>query len=292
MSRLLFWLFLKPLSLLPYFILYRISDLAFFILYVCFGYRKKVVMYNLELVFPTKTKKEREQIAWDFYRHFCDLILEVIKNFSVTESQLRRRFVVHNPEVLQNYAEKGQSIILCGGHYANWEMWALAAPMQSHMPLVAIYKRLSNPYFDRKMRESRKKYGMQLVSTRATKEYLEEHQGELMGMVFAVDQSPADPKKCVWISFLGIETPAYYGAEKYAKDLNLPVVFGHLNKVKRGYYESHFEVLTESPRDFEVGGLIQLANDRVAADIYREPYLWLWTHKRWKHKDKKPKEQQ
>jgi KDO2-lipid IV(A) lauroyltransferase len=61
--------------------------------------------------------------------------------------------------------------------------------------------------------------------------------------------------------------------------------------VKRGYYESHFEVLTENPRDFETGALIQLANDRVAADIYKEPYLWLWTHKRWKHKDKKPKEQ-
>ena len=77
-------------------------------------------MYNLELVFPFKTKKEREQIAWDFYRHFCDLILEVIKNFSVTESQLRARFVMHNPELLKNYAEKGQSIILCGVHYANW----------------------------------------------------------------------------------------------------------------------------------------------------------------------------
>ena len=285
---LLYWLLLKPLSVLPYWLLYRISDFFYFVLFKCLRYRKQVVLGNIQKAFPEKTEAERMAIARDFYSHFCDLVVEAIKNFSVREDELRKRFVNLNPEILDQYFQQGKGVIICGGHYTNWEMWGVSTPLQTQMPLVGIYKRLANAYLDKKMRETRRRTGLQLVPTREVRDFLDKNQGKSCGLVFAIDQSPADPKKSVWIEFLGQVSPAYYGAEKHAKELNWPVVYGHAERVKRGYFTVKYRVITEIPRDFEQGELIQYVSTFLEDDIQKTPHLWLWTHKRWKHQDKKP----
>ena len=51
--------FLYLVSSLPFWLMYRISDLFFVIIYHILGYRKKVVMENLHNSFPEKTEEER-----------------------------------------------------------------------------------------------------------------------------------------------------------------------------------------------------------------------------------------
>lgn len=283
-SALLYYLVLKPISLLPYFILYRVSDFFFFMLYYVIPYRKKVVMGNLKRCFPEKSDQELKAICRKFYRHFCDLVVESIKNFSISKEEAQKRFVTTNPEVMNAFAEKGQAIILTGGHYTNWELWAMAGPLAIDIKVVAIYKKLSNDYFDKKMRESRGKFGLHMVRTLDTGEYFHRHAHEVNAMVFAIDQSPSNPKKCVWIDFMGQETGALYGAEKYAKDFSRPVIFGRMKRIKRGHYEISYEVVTEDPRSFAHGEIIQKTHRLLEEDIRKAPEYWLWTHKRWKHK--------
>ena len=149
---------------------------------------------------------------------------------------------------------------------------------------MAIYKRLSNPFFDKKMRQTRGRFGLELVSTRETATWLKEHQAELFMSVFAIDQSPSNPHKAHWIDFMGQETAALFGTEKYAKEFNLPIVFGHLRKDSRGMYSIDYELFTENPRDFPHGELTQQLNKILETDIQKDPRYWLWTHKRWKHR--------
>jgi KDO2-lipid IV(A) lauroyltransferase len=85
-------------------------------------------MANLAKAFPEKSEAERKIICRKFYRHFCDLVLESIKNFSISDAQARKRFVTINPEVINDYADQGQSVIVSGGHYTNWELWAISGP--------------------------------------------------------------------------------------------------------------------------------------------------------------------
>ncbi len=284
MSAILYWLVLKPISLLPYRALYILSDFFFLVFYHVVGYRKKVVRGNLMRSFPEKSAKEIRAIEKDFYRHFCDLILESLKNFSADSEQLAARFEHRNTEVLDRLHAEGRSAILAGGHYGNWEMWALSAPVHFKHRLMAIYKRLSNAYFDEKMRSTRGKFGLELVSTKQTVEWLEANRENLFVSVFAIDQSPSDPKKAHWISFLGQETACIFGAEKYAKEFNLAIVFGHLHKVSRGKYAIDYELVTTNPRSYEHGKLTEEMSALLERDIRREPRYWLWTHKRWKHK--------
>ena len=131
-TKVFYYIFIIPISLLPYTILYLISDFLFFIFYRIIGYRKEVVFTNLKNSFPDKTNKELKIIMCDFFKHFCDLIMEGVKGFTISESQLRKRLVVLNPEFSNQYADKGKSIIFVGGHYNNWEICAQAFAMYSN----------------------------------------------------------------------------------------------------------------------------------------------------------------
>ena len=284
MSALLYWLVLKPISLLPFRALYILSDAFFWIFYYVVGYRKKVVRANLTRSFPEKSIDEIVSIEKDFYRHFCDLVLESLKNFSADASELSARYEHRNTEVLDRLHAEGRSAILAGGHYGNWEMWALSAPAHFKHKLMGIYKRLANRYFDEKMRSTRGKFGLELVSTKETGDWLIQNRNNLFVSVFAIDQSPSNPQKAYWITFLGQETACLFGAEKYAKEFNLAIVFGHLRKISRGKYAIDYELVTDDPQSFEHGKLTEKMSAMLEADIRREPRYWLWTHKRWKHK--------
>ena len=65
MSRVLYYVVIKPLSYLPLSVLYPISNFLYFVVYQIFGYRKKVVYQNIKNSFPTKTEAELIKIQSD-----------------------------------------------------------------------------------------------------------------------------------------------------------------------------------------------------------------------------------
>ncbi|MFT4779501.1 MAG: KDO2-lipid IV(A) lauroyltransferase [Flavobacteriales bacterium] len=283
-AKLLYYLFLKPISLLPYFLLYRVSDFIYFLFMTVFPYRKKVVIGNIERSFPEKSKDEHKQIRRKFYRHLADLFVESFKNFSISKSSVDKRLISKNQEVFQSVFEKGKGVVLCGGHYNNWELYALGVSDHCPMPVMAIYKRLSNKWFDGKMRETRGKFGLQLVPTIETSDWMERHKNEPFCTIYGFDQSPANPKKAYWSTFLNQDTAMYYGPERHAKQFDMAVVYGKLRKTKRGHYTMEYELVTERPNDFSDGEIIEKINGILEGEIKRAPEYWLWTHKRWKHK--------
>jgi len=282
-SRILYYIFVLPISLLPYPLLYFLSDLLFLILYRIIGYRKKVVLTNLSNSFPKKSYLELQDIMTAFYKHFCDIIMESIKSFTISEKQLRKRLVIKNPEFSNNFAKKGRSIIFVGGHYNNWEICAQAFAMYSNHKCIGIYKPLSNTFFNDKINSSRSKYGLSLVSMKQTKKWFN---GDSVpkAIVFGSDQNPSNPKRAHWLEFLNQDTAVLFGAEKYSKEYNWPVVFVSISKVKRGYYEVEYSLITDTPRDEEHGRITEDFTKRLEQDIINKPQYWLWSHKRWKHK--------
>ncbi|MGF2414358.1 MAG: lysophospholipid acyltransferase family protein, partial [Ferruginibacter sp.] len=78
-------------SLLPFFILYGISDFFAFLLYHVIKYRREVVMNNLSIAFPEKTEVERIRIAKKFYQYFTDTMIESLKFISISKKQLLQR---------------------------------------------------------------------------------------------------------------------------------------------------------------------------------------------------------
>ena len=281
---LIYYLFIKPLSLLPLRVSFVLSDFLFIILYYVLRYRREVVFTNLRNSFPEKSAREIEDIARKFYRHFCDLSVESIHNFSISRKELVARCKLRNPEVLEKFYAEGKSIIIASGHYNNWELAALAFDLQTSHRGVGIYKPLRNPYLDRKLRQSRGKYGLELVPKDQTKAFFAENGHRLTAPMLATDQSPSKSINVYWTQFLNQDTAVLFGTEKYSKEFGYPVVYGHIYKIRRGYYEMVFEIVEDTPTEAPYGAITEKHTRVLEKDILEAPQYWLWTHKRWKRK--------
>ncbi|WP_367388363.1 lysophospholipid acyltransferase family protein [Lewinella sp. LCG006] len=284
MSRILYYLFLKPLSMLPLSVLYVFSTGLFYVLYYGAGYRKKVVMGNLRRSFPDKSEQEIKQIASNFYRHLCDLIFESVRMFSMGEEEIRRRAIVTNPEFVKELEAYDKGIVVIAGHYNSWEMMGTAFPMFSKLPVVALYSPIKDPFFSKVLSDSRGKYGLELVPKHEAKAMFKEWNGRPAIYLFGGDQSPTSSKKSFWMEFLNQDTAVAFGTEKFAKEYDCLVVFGDIQKVKRGYYTMTFSLISDKPLE-EEHGAITIKHTRKLEEVIRAaPQYWLWTHKRWKRK--------
>ncbi len=281
LNSLFYFGFLIPISYLPFPVLYLLSDGLYVIIYKLIGYRRKVVIQNIVNSFPERSAEEHGQIEKKFYSHLCDLIVESIKVFTISEKEVQQRMKVLNPEFINRFYDQGQSVILAGGHYNNWELFAVAidAPLKHHA--VAIYKPLSNLFFDKKMRNTRGRYGLKMISTKATKDEFEKTDS-LRVIIFGIDQFPGNHKNCYWANFLNQDTAMIFGAEKYAKEYNYPVLSGRINKLKRGHYSFEFTDAIEEPQHMSHGEITKRVNHLLEQDIIAQPEYWLWSHKRWK----------
>jgi KDO2-lipid IV(A) lauroyltransferase len=281
----IYYLLIKPLSLLPLHILYLFSDLLYYILHYLIGYRKKVVYMNLTRSFPDKNRKEIKTIAKKFYRHLCDLIVESVRLFSMPENELRARCKFVNPELLDSFYDQGRSIIIVAGHYDNWEMFAHCCNLQMKHQAVGIYTPLTNPYFERKFSASRSRFQVELLPKPKVKEYFAGHQDQVIAVIFGTDQSPSlASKRVYWTNFLNQDTAVMYGSEKYAREYNYPVIFARVIRVQRGYFKIAFEMLEENPAVSPYGSITERHTRLLERQIIDKPEYWLWTHKRWKRK--------
>ena len=284
-SKIVYYIFIIPLSILPLWVLHGISSFFYLIIYFVFGYRKKVIRPNLERSLPHLSEKEIRRVERQFYQHFCDIVVESLKNFTISEKQVKKRFVIHNADIADRFYDQGRDVIIAGGHYNAWELYALAMPLFHKHTGVGIYKPLSNPFFDKKMRKSRERFGLKLLSMKdSTRHFAGTEDNTKRAFIMGGDQSPSNPEKAYWMTFLNQDTGVLFGTEKYAKTYNIPVLFGKATKVKRGHYSLTYELLFDEPSVQEYGVITERHTKTLEKQILDKPQFWLWSHRRWKHK--------
>lgn len=288
MQGLVFWLvypILWLISILPFRLFYGVSDLVFVLVYHIIGYRRKTVRENLELVFPEKSKSEIQKIQKKFYSHMCDMFLEMIKSISISEKEIGKRFTFTNLEYLRELERLDKSLIVMCGHYASYE-WINALQLYGlKHKTYGVYKRIKNRHFDTLVRNIRERFGGELITMQRTTEVIRYNQekGILGNYGMVADQSPKLGRAKHWIHFMGIRVPVFEGADRLARKLDMAVVYLHVEKVGRGYYEATLKPITvDAPNESEhfiTAKFIEL----LEKQIYKKPQYYLWTHKRWKH---------
>ena len=276
--------FIHALSYLPFSVLYLISDFFYLLIYRVFKYRIKVTRNNLKKAFPHLSDNEIIGLEKKFYKHFCDLVVETVKSFSISEAVLKNRMRSTNIDLLNSYLKQGKSVLAITGHYGNWEWAAMSLALQSSIPTYGLYMPLKNKVFNRSLINSRSRFGVRLVSVKEVSEKMTELMNTQCVWGFIVDQSPSKPEKAYWTTFLNQETGVSKGTERYARSNNMVVLFGKITKLKRGYYTLTYHPVCEQASTFSEGG-ISIAHTQFLEEIIKqEPAYWLWTHKRWKHK--------
>jgi KDO2-lipid IV(A) lauroyltransferase len=262
--------------------LYIISDGLYLVVYYAIGYRKKVVMKNLEIAFPEKSYAEKVKIAKAFYHNLIDSFIETIKLVSASRRFLEKR-VTANWEVLDPLFKSGKSCQLHLGHTFNWEWGHHVLSSHTGYQILVVYMPLSNAVVEKLMYHLRVRYGNKFIAAGKMSQSMETYRDTryLLGLV--ADQSPGNVSNAYWMNFFGRPTGFVSGPEKGARAGNLPVLFTHIIKPKRGYYHGFLEVVCEDPSALNEGELTLFYARYMEKVIRANPEMWVWSHRRWKH---------
>ena len=268
---------------MPFNILYVFSDVACFFIYRIIRYRRNIVRSNLITAFPKVNISKIKEIEKKFYSHFCDIFLEIIKSMGMSKTEMLERFNVQNLEVLKLFEKENRSVFLLCGHYSSWE-WMMSLGYHIKHKGYGIYRPIRNPYFDRLINKIRRVHNSEMIPQKKAIEIIKskELKKELGVYGFASDQSPRPKSSTYWISFLGKKVPAYTGAERLSRDLNIPVVYSKINRVKRGYYNVEFKILSGIPIKTKQNEITNTYTKWLEKQIFEDPTQYLWTHKRFK----------
>ncbi len=269
-------------SLLPLWLLYVISDIFYGIIFYILKYRRAVVMNNLLIAFPGKSEGERLKIAKQFYRNFIDTFIETIKMISASQRFLEKR-VSGNWEVINQFKDSGRSVQLHLGHNFNWEWGNAVGAKKLQLLFLGVYMPIKNKVLDRLFYKLRSRNGTHLLrATRMAEDMLQYRKAQyLLGLV--ADQNPGIPKSAWWFNFFGRPTPFVKGPAKNAVLNDTIVVFAFIEKPKRGYYNIVFTVAEKFPSQRTGQDLTRQFVHYLEEVVTRNPAMWLWSHRRWKH---------
>lgn len=276
-------LIVRLLSRLPFWILYLLSDFLFFISYRVVGYRRKLVWKNLQNAFPQKTDTELEQIEKHFYKNLCDYAMETLKLLTITKEELTKRMFYKDVEVLEKYKRKNQSVIFLASHNFNWEWLMTAGSISLPIPIDFVYQPLSNEFVNNFSLVCRTRFGAYPIKRDEVARETIRRKDLLRGIAIVADQYPGYKKdKKYHTTFLHQKTVFFYGANQLALLTQYPVVFAHLRKIRRGYYEVVLKEIATPPYGKENNEVLENYVNAVEHLISEDPSTWLWSHNRWK----------
>ena len=278
------WL-LVGLAHLPLPVLYVLADGLYLLMAYVLRYRRRVVVANLRNSFPEKTPAQIKQLANDFYRHFAELLLEILKLGGISAAELKQRVFMPNPEVLERLLAKGGPVLALGSHAGNWEWIITAGAVWLGPRADGVYKPLNNPFFENFVHRLRTQTGARLVPMRDTLRHLVRHRHEGRVLSMLSDQSPSRADQQYWTHFLHQNTAFYVGADKLAAQFGCPVVYVSIRRLRRGYYEMHLLELYDGETPLPKNGhqITEAFARQLELAIKASPADYLWSHRRWKH---------
>ncbi|WP_231458786.1 MULTISPECIES: lysophospholipid acyltransferase family protein [unclassified Pedobacter] len=275
---------LNAISLLPLFLLYKLADAFYLLIFYVFKYRRRVVKENLYHALPDKSCAELNAIEKEYYKFLSSLFVEVIKMKSISKKELNKRVKFKNKDLVEAYLQNNESVVFCSSHYGNYEWVCMAIGLNFSGQHFPIYKPLSSEVFDNWFFNMRSKFGNKMVSMRQTLRAVQANKNTASMFTFGSDQAPSREESMYWTNFLHQETSVQLGVEKIAKKTNRPVFYLKINYLKRGYYEVDCVPICLHPKETAEFEITELHTNFLESMIQQQPAYWLWSHRRWKHK--------
>ncbi len=287
-----YWLLLglcQVTGWLPRWWLYGVcAPVIYFFIYKVGGYRKKVVRENLRNSFPEETEAERLTIEKKFYHHLSELFIDTVTLCSLSEKQVRNRFVVEN--LAEHEREvAGRSWICAMAHFGCWE-YSIAYKLYTDHQVLGVYRPLQRRVMDRFYHYTRSRFGTRPVPMNDVgREMVAAVRNDVpTALALIADQSPHWFSIRRWYDFLNQPTGFFMGIGKLALKLHLPVRFLHMHKVKSGYYTCRMIEIYNGTDPLSEEEITERYAAQLERMIREAPELWLWSHKRWKHKPPQP----
>jgi Kdo2-lipid IVA lauroyltransferase/acyltransferase len=275
---------IKFFSRLPMRALYAFSGFLYVLAFYVVRHRHQVIRDQLEKAFPDLSGAQRGLIHRQFLKNFCDVMVEVLKSASMTESDMCARMQILNLDVARRYLDAGQSVMFVTSHLCNWEWLLHGVTLQLGYPVDAAYKPLHDQWAERLMLEIRSRFGARLVPAKELLADFLRRRGIVRAVAMNADQAPVSTDKRYWTQFLGQDTAFYIGAEQIARATRLPVMYVAVRRIRRGYYEVELKPLWDGREVTAPNTVTERYARACEIDVLKSPADWLWSYRRWRLK--------
>lgn len=273
-------------SQLPFRILYALSDLTFFVIYYVIGYRRKVVLENLQNSFPKKSPQEIKKIEKNFYVNFCDYITETFKSFTISSTELRVRVQHLNQDVFHEAKAENKNVILLAGHIFNWEWYNALATIIPQEKSFPVYRKVQSNFWEEKIKSLRNRFGNEALEAKEVIRHIFKNPNDGNSVyMFVADQTPHFSEVTYGLNFLNQKTPAFVGYDKLSTRMDLAFVFCEMKKVKRGFYQINYYRIHPEGEKFKEFEVVKKFHTLLENTINKRPDNYLWSHRRWKYQN-------
>ena len=283
------WFLCRAFAVMPYwFKYYVVENFLFFLLYYCLRYRMRVVTENLRNSFPEKSERERAVIRRNFYRTLSEIFVDTINMAYMTERKVHKVLRVKNLEKHRRDVH-GRDWIALSAHFGCWEYSSYWAAYETSQLLVAVYHPLRSKIVEQLYRRFRNSaYATTVAMKESLRFYLRNREkgigGKNLVMGLIADQNPPKRPDSHWFRFLNQDTIFFDGGEKLALRCHLPVYFVRMKRMRRGCYEMSFDEIYDGVEEVAENEITERYVRKLEAMIVETPELWMWSHRRWKHK--------
>lgn len=279
----------RGLGALPWPILRSVSSFIAWLAHSVVKYRVGICHDNIRTSFPEMTDKEVEETVKGFYRFLADYFIETVKLGGMNADEMRMRMKFENIEEVNEDLREGHNVSIFLGHFCNWE-WVSSMPLWLDLSTGAvpcqIYHPLSNVAADQVFGSIRSRFGATNLPMSTSAKTLMEMSAKGTPSItgYIADQTPSWRAIHHWIPFLHHDTPVFTGAEKISRKIHAAAYYLDMRRPERNHYVGRFVKITPDTAEEPVNKVTETYFKMLQKSIESQPPLWLWTHRRWKHK--------
>ncbi len=187
---------------------------------------------------------------------------------------------LHHLEALR---DSGRPAVIVTGHFANWEVMA-AVLTQSGLPVQITYRKINNPYIDRRVRAQREAYGTKLLvpksGARGARQLLDAlASGESVALL-----NDQKFNQGLAVPFFGVSAMTAPGPTRLALKSGAPLLLLSIRRDKAQFTVTIHDPITLTPSNDKVADVeagVHLITAFIEDTIRSAPDQWFWVHRRW-----------
>lgn len=231
----------------------------------------------------------RESIAQAVFRHAGRSFAELAFLSVGRGGNLVARARVQGLENLLGPLEEGRGVILLTAHYGNWELMSAVLPPFLPCDTAVVARELSNPGLDRLATDLRRRYNRKVFARGQTgRDYVRFlRKGGVLGVLGDIDTSRGEG---MFVDFFGHPAWTQVGIGRLAKLSGARVVpaFAARDPLDPTLHWIEIEPPLAEPETADttewVEALTRSATQAIERAVRRRPEMWMWMHRRWRHR--------
>ena len=247
-------------------------------------WRMKMAAANVQECLHVSPEEARK-IARQSVVKFGRMIIEVLRFPLLNKDTINSVVKTDGLEYLEEAYARGKGVLMCTGHFGNWEL--LGANVSLHgYPMLSIARKQNNGGMDRFINEYRETVGQKVAYNQgkegilAMGRYLKEK--HLLGILF--DQDTNDTG--VTIDLFGKEVITPAGPAVFSRTFGSPIlpIFMHYDadgSCRAKIYPPIYAEKTKD-KDRDLARVTEKLMAILEQEIRANPPMWFWVHDRWK----------